>query len=402
MLCLVPLAAGAIAGYPCTDGYSTKAGEPLCATAYEAGCSKTTCCTAPKKCSEYSVAWMAASLANKGCLKDGAKDFFDRKKMTATVASPHGEAQVKAACCTPFSAAKCSDWAGVHSCAAGTSVKNDNAAAPDGTDGKSFSNVAKFREKCCVTNPKTCASYSVAWMAASLLNAGCLKGGAKDFFDKKKMTMAVASPHGDTEVKAACCTPFSSAKCSDWAGIYGCATGTTLQKNNAAAPDGTDGKSFSALTKFRAKCCVTTPTPPKTCATYSVAWMAASLLNGGCVKGGAKDFFDRKKMTVAVASPHGETEVKAACCTPFSLAKCSDWAGIYGCASGTALLSTDAAAPDGSDGKTFSNLAKFRQVCCKAPLKCSAYTGKEMASGAIMHAAPLGMAVVGMIAVWAL
>lgn len=293
MLCLAPLAASAIAGYPCTDGYSTKAGEPLCATAYEAGCSKTTCCNAPKKCSAYSVAWIAASLLGNGCLKDGAKDFFDKKKMTATVASPHGDAQIKAACCTPFSAAKCSDWAGVYGCAAGTSVKNDNAAAPDGTDGKTFSNVAKFREKCCATPPKTCATYEAAWILAAAANGGCLKGGAKDFFDRKKKTMAVASPQGETQIKAACCTPFSSAKCSDWVGVHTCAAGTTLQGANAAAPDGSDGKSFSAL-------------------------------------------------------------------------------------------------------------AKFRQVCCKAPLKCSAYTGKEMASGAIMHAASLWMAVVGMIAVWAL
>jgi len=293
MLCLAALAGSATAGYTCSDGYMTKAGDALCATPYEAGCSKATCCTAPK----------------------------------------------------------------------------------------------------------TCASYSVAWITASVLNGGCAKANAKDFFDKKKISATVASPHGETQVKAACCTPFSLAKCSDWAGVYGCAAGTSLQKDNAAAPDGTDGKKFSDVAKFRLKCCVTTP---KTCASYSVAWIAASLLNGGCAKANAKDFFDKKKMAVTVASPHGEAEVKAACCTPFSLAKCSDWAGLYGCAAGTNLLSTDAAAPDGTGGKTFTTLSKFRQVCCKAPLKCSAYTGNQVVSGAIMHATSLWVAVVGVIAMWVL
>jgi len=402
MLCFAALAGSATAAYTCSDGYSTKAGAPSCATAYEAGCSKTTCCTAPKKCSAYSVAWIVAQAANGGCHKDSNKAFFDKKKLAMTVASPQGDADITAACCTPYSSAKCSDWVGVHVCATGTSLQNDKAAAPDGTDGKSFSAVTKFREACCVATPKTCASYSVAWMTASLLNGGCLKGSAKDFFDKKKMAVTVASPHGDTQVKAACCTPFSSAKCSDWVGVHSCAAGTSLQKDNAAAPDGTDGKSFTALAKFQEKCCVTPPTPPKKCSDHSVAWILAQAANAGCHKDSNKAFFDKKKLAMTVASPQGEADIKAACCTPYSLAKCSDWVGVHTCATGMLLLSTDAAAPDGSDGKTFSTLAKFRQVCCKAPLKCSAYTGKEMASGGIMHAASLWVALAGVVAMWVL
>jgi len=491
------MAAATGSGYTCADG--PKAGEPLCATANEASCSKTTCCNAPKTCATYSAAWILAQAVNGGCQKDSNKDFFDKKKMAVVVASPHGETQVKAACCTPFSAAKCSDWTGIYACAAGTSVQNDKTAAPDGADGKSFTALAKFRETCCATTPKTCATYSAAWMLASLTSGGCLKDGAKDFFDRKKMAVVVASPHGDAQVKAACCTPFSSAKCSDWAGIYGCASGTvlhstdaaapdgsdgktfsalakyrqacckaplkcsayprkggcakdnakdffdkkkmavtvaspqgdtqvkaacctpflsakcsdwagvhgcvagtSLQKDSAAAPDGTDGKSFSDVAKFRAKCCAIPPTPPKKCSAYTVAWILAQAVNGGCQKDSNKAFFDKKKLAMTVAAPHKDADIKAACCTPYSSAKCVDWAGVYGCAVGTVLLSTDAAAPDGSDGKTFSNLAKFRQVCCKAPLKCSAYIGTEMASGAIMQATSFWLAVVGVIAMWVL
>lgn len=397
-MCLAILVGSVSGSFPCSDGFTTKSGEPSCATAYGSSCSTATCCIAPKKCSAYQAAWILAQAASGGCQANSNKAFFDNKKTAMTVASPHGEAEITSACCTPMSLAKCSDWAGVYGCASGTSFQKDNAAAPDGADGKTFSSVAKFREKCCITTPKKCSAYTSAWVIAAALNGGCAANSAKNFFDLKKAAVTVASPHGDAEVTAACCTPFSMAKCSDWAGVYGCASGTVLQKDNSGAPDGADGKSFSDVAKFRVKCCAAPPTPPKTCSDYSVAWTAAQLLGSGCAASNAKDFFDRKKLAVTVAAPHGDAQIKAACCTPFSYAKCSDWTGVYGCASGTVLLSTDAAAPDGSDGKSFSSLAKFRQVCCKAPLKCSAYTGTEV-SGAIMQAASLwvaGVAVIGM------
>jgi len=375
-------------------GIRKKVGEPLCTTADDSGCSKDTCCIAPKTCSQWSVAWIIAQGLNGGCQKNGNKAFFDTKKLAVAVASPHGEMDITSACCTLFSSAKCSDWTGTYGCAAGTSLQKDNSAAPDGTDGKSFSTVTKFQEKCCITTPKQCSAYSVAWILAQALNGGCQKDGNKAFFDKKKLAVAVASPQGDAEITSACCSPFSSAKCSDWAGVYGCATGTVLQGDNSAAPDAADGKTFSSVDKFREKCCAA---PAKSCSDYSVLWITAQALNNGCHKNGAKHFFDRKKNAVTVASPQGEAEVKAACCTPYSSATCSDWSGVYGCAAGTVPLSTGAAAPDGADGKTFSTLAKFRQVCCTTPLKCSAYGGSQ-ASGVIMHATSLWVAVVGMIA----
>ena len=386
-------------GYTCSDGYTKKLGEPLCTTAYNAGCSKATCCIAPKTCSQYSAAWIIKQGLNGGCQKNSNKAFFDTKKLAVAVASPHGDTEITSACCTPFSSAKCSDWAGVYGCVAGTSLQKDKSAAPDGTDGKSFSTVSKFREMCCITTPKQCSDYSALWIIAQAGNAGCQKDGNKAFFDTKKLAVAVASPQGDAEITSACCSPFSSAKCSDWAGVYGCVSGTSVQGDNSAAPDGADGKTFSSVDKFREKCCAA---PSKSCSDYSVLWIAAQALGNGCSENSAKDFFDRKKLATTVASPQGEADIKAACCTPYSSAKCSDWAGVYGCAAGTVLLSTDSAAPDSADGKTFSTLAKFRQVCCKTPLKCSAYVGDEKVSGAIMHATSLWVAVVGMIAMWLL
>jgi len=338
---------------------------------------------------------------NGGCHENNAKYFFDRKKLATTVASPYKNPEIKASCCTAYSSARCSDWAGVYGCATGTTLQKNNAAAPDGANGKQFSALAKFREKCCTATPKTCANWSGLWIVAQAVNGGCHENNAKYFFDRKKLATTVASPYKTPEIKAACCTAYSSARCSDWVGVYGCATGTVLQQDNAAAPDGTNGKSFSALAKFREKCCATPPTPPKKCSDYSVAWIVAQAANGGCHENGNKAFFDRKKLAMTVASPQGKAEITSACCTAYSSAKCSDWAGVYGCASGTVIQPADAAAPDGSDGKTFSALAKFRQVCCKAPMRCSAYTGTQT-SGAIMHVASLWVAVIAVIAIWVL
>merc|ERR1712064_59722 len=191
-------------------------------------------------------------------------------------------------------------------------------------------------------------------------------------------------------------TANSAAICSDWVGVYTCALGTTLQSAASAAPDGTDGNTFSSVDKFRETCCAT---PPRTCSEWSAAWIIAQAANGGCRKDGAKMFFDTKKSGATVASPHGEAEVKAACCTANSAAICSDWVGVYTCASGTTLQSAASAAPDGTDGNTFSSVDKFREVCCAVPLKCSAWTPGTDVDRAAIHAPFTMVTVAGAIAV---
>jgi len=146
-------------GYACDDGYTKRTGEPVCATALNSGCTDATCCVPPRTCSEWSGAWILAQAGNGGCRKDGAKMFFDTKKIGTVVASPHGDAQVKAACCTANSDAKCSDWVGVYSCTSGTTLSTASSAAPDGTDGNTFSSVAKFREVCCGI-PLKCSAFT--------------------------------------------------------------------------------------------------------------------------------------------------------------------------------------------------------------------------------------------------
>jgi hypothetical protein len=162
MMCLATFAGGAAAqytgGYGCSAGYTKQLGEPLCATAYSTGCSEATCCIAPKTCSQYSATWIIAQAVNGGCALNSNIAFFDTKKLAVAVASPQGDAEITSACCSPYSSAICSDWAGVYGCAAGTSLQKDNSAAPDGADGKTFSSVTKFREQCCITTPKMCSA----------------------------------------------------------------------------------------------------------------------------------------------------------------------------------------------------------------------------------------------------
>ena len=70
--------------------------------------------------------------------------------------------------------------------------------------------------------------------------------------------------------------------------------------------------------------------------------------------------------------------MKAACCTPFAQAKCSDWVG-FTCASGQMRVGTNNAPPDGTDGKSLTQ-AKYREMCCAVPMKCADYTVEETTS----------------------
>lgn len=252
--------------YPCPSGYTGKTGTPLCVGAMSSSCSTGRCCNPLPTCAKHSAAWIIAQAGNGGCRKDSAKMFFDTKKTTNVVASPQGEAQIKAACCTATADAKCSDWAAVLGvCPAGKTFVGTNGAPPDNSDGLTLSK-AKYHEMCCtttVTPPKKCSSFSVTWAAAQLAGGGCAKGGAKMFFDLKKTAVTVASPAGEAQVKAACCTPFADAKCSDWK-LLSCGAGTSIVGTKSAPPDNADGKMLSQA-KYRQMCCE----QPMKCVDYS-------------------------------------------------------------------------------------------------------------------------------------
>jgi len=202
------------------------------------------------------------------------------------------EDEVKATCCTPFSDAACSDWAPVlASCGSGTYLAGSVSAPGQGDNGNTLSQ-GSFNELCCAESAKcssftcpseyqlrsdagstscssnaascasdeccaaipTCLEYSVTWIASSLFGGGCAAGN--QFFDTKKNGDRVASPQGEDEVKAACCTPFSDAVCSDWAPLMpACNPSAYVKASNAAPPDADDGKSLSE-NGFSELCCV--------------------------------------------------------------------------------------------------------------------------------------------------
>jgi len=193
------------------------------------------------------------------------------------------------------------------------------------------------------------------------------------FFDTKKNAVTVAAPSADADVKAACCTAFSEAKCSDWSGVLGmCDAGQSFVGTTSAPPDNADGKTLSSA-KYKEMCCVAVAATPDTCSAHSVAWAITQLVGGGCAPD--TKFFDTKKNAVTVAAPSADADVKAACCTAFSEAKCSDWSGVLGmCDAGQSFVGTTSAPPDNADGKTLSS-AKYKEMCCvTASATCSDYS----------------------------
>jgi len=331
-------------------------GKTLTQAKFEEQC----CVETPKTCSDFKVDWVLAQGLAQGCMQN--TKFFDLKTLSVEVASPAGEAEVKAACCTPFADAKCSDWNSMSCSGSGKTKVDSNAAPADGSNGMTLTQ-AKFDEKCCVETPRTCSDFSVAWAISQGLGLGCAPD--TKFFDLKKLSVDVASPFGDAEVKTACCTPFADAKCSDWNSMS-CPSSKTKVASNAAPADGSNGKTLTQA-KFEEQCCVETP---KTCSDFKVDWVLAQGLAQGCMQN--TKFFDLKTLSVEVASPAGEAEVKAACCTPFADAKCSDWNSMS-CPSSKFLSSTASAPADGSNGMTLTQ-AKFEEKCCKEAMKCADFT----------------------------
>jgi len=269
VLAVVHVVTGA---YTCQSGYNTRSGTPLCAGAVGTTCTTFTCCEPVPTCASSSAAWVVAQALGQGCAKDSSKMFFDTKKMAVEVKSS-AEGDVKAACCTAYTNAKCSDWQLIKgSCPSGKDFVGTNSASSEGD-----LTTNKYREMCCVAAIKKCSSYSVAWVLAQALGQGCAKGNSKMFFDTKKMAVTVKSS-ADGDVKAACCTALADAKCSDWAALKSCASGTSIVGTNSAPTDSSDGKDLSQK-KFREICCKT----PMKCADYTVATEASRSISQATV-----------------------------------------------------------------------------------------------------------------------
>lgn len=180
------------------------------------------------------------------------------------------------------------------------------------------------------------------------------------FFDLHKMASPVASS-SDADIKAACCTAFSAATCADWT-LNSCPADRVKVGTNSAPGGGSNGMTLTQ-SEFETSCCVA---PTYTCESFTGTWVAAQLLGQGCATD--TGFFDLKKSGTSVASS-STADIKAACCTPFSQALCSDW-NLMTCAIGTFLVGTNAAP---SETNTLTN-ADYRSSCCRDALECSAWT----------------------------
>merc|ERR1740121_2020089 len=242
------------------------------------------CVTEPATCSSFSAAWLISQVVGAGCAQD--TKFFDLKTLNAEVGMPQEEADVKAACCTPFAEALCSDW-NTKSCSSDTVVVPTNTAPADGANGMTRSQ-DKFQELCCVTEPETCSSSSVAWLILQAAGGGCAED--TKFFDLKTLNAEVGGSQAEADVKAACCTPFAEAQCSDW-NAMSCSSGTFAVGTNSAPADAADGDNGMTLSQdnFQELCCETAmkckdftevvdATVPQTTASFFVLAMAATVV----------------------------------------------------------------------------------------------------------------------------
>jgi len=351
--------------YSCPSG-STELDGGKCDGGATSTCSVSTCCN-HKPCSTYSGNWLAAQLKGTGgCWTEGAF-FFDTKKLQNAVATPRGDNQIIAACCTPLSESKCSDWPIV--CANGKVKVGTNTAGTDSADGKSLS-PQEQQTRCCVDKPKTCGDYSFAWIALQLLNQGCRKNGKK-FFDLKKNKETVAT---DSEVESVCCSPVEKATCSDYTSLYNCPSGL-VRKDPLKVVGADDGYVLKKDT-FETKCC---GKKQQTCSDFKDGWVISTLGGNGCRANGAKSFFDLKKLSNPVSGD--EASVRKSCCTGTEHATCGDW-GLNSCKSGTYKKDNNIKAPANTDNKVGITDSTFKDTCCGPQLLCA-----DVANGAVSQAA---------------
>jgi len=278
-----------------------------------------TCCKTAAKCGEYELSWILAGAVGEGCADSSTAQFFDTKKAETELSALPNEEEIKATCCTPYSDAVCSDWATVlASCGSGTYLTGSVSAPGQGDNGNTMSQDS-FNELCCA----------------------------------------------------------ETAKCSSLT----CSSGYQLKSDAASISCSSDAASCTDD-----QCCTAIPT----CLDYSVSWIAASLVGGGCAADNSNKFFDLKKSGDQVASPQGEDEVTAACCTAYSDAVCSDWAPLMPACSPSKYVKTSSAAPpDADDGKTLSDDA-FSELCCVTYGTCS----DDEASSSSRSGAPLAFLIV--------
>jgi hypothetical protein len=263
------------------------------------------------------------------------------------------------------------------------------------------------------------------WAISQALGGGC--AADTKFFDLKKGTTVVGGSQSEADIKAACCTASADATCADWT-LKVC-TGTNPYRIVAANAPGDNSLSISD-TDFQDKCCGEKSTcesytcsagskksdassimcsgdaascadaqccdAPTMCSSYSVAWVLSQALGAGCA---ADDkFFDLKKATTTVGGSQSDADIKAACCTAFADATCADWSTVKSCVLGEVVDFTTAAPADGPATGTKTTLTgdKFKELCCKPPLKCAAYVAPTEAptevAAAFTLSIPLGVA----------
>jgi len=371
----VPTAKAKCSAHTCSSGKVkiSAAASTECASDV-ASCTDGQCCTASAraKCSSHACSGVLEKFpaaASTSCASNAASSCTDATccKNSALVA------RVEAACCTSFAAAKCSDW-NTRSCTvAGTYKVMSNSAPPDGANGKTLS-ASKFTQLCCAKKATKCSDFSAKMLLEQVLGSGCAADNR--FFDLKKKDVVVGGNAGDTQIKAACCTPFAEAKCSDWNTNVCTDAGTRKVMSNSAPADGANGKTLSAA-KFKELCCAK---KVQTCSDFQAKWLVAQVTGSGCATD--NKFFDLKKKDAVPAGAAGVTEVKAACCTPFAEAKCSDWNTNVCTDAGTRKVMSNSAPADGANGKTLS-ATKFKELCCaKKPMTCSNFAARWLVAQA--------------------
>jgi len=232
------------------------------------------------------------------------------------------------------------------------------------------------------------------------------------FFDLHKLANVV-SDSSDETVTAACCSAFADATCADW-NTMTCNDMTANYKvdTNSAPADMTEvngvmtGLSDST---FQGTCCSERATcgsytcsagslksgaastrclsnadsctdavccdAPQTCADYMGVWVAAQLVNGGCMV--QNHFFDLHKLANVVSDSSDET-VTAACCSAFADATCADW-NLMTCDDMTAnyKVNTNSAPADMTEVNgvmTGLSDSTFQGTCCSERATCGSYT----------------------------
>jgi len=239
---------------------------------------------------------------------------------------------------------------------------------------------------CCKLTGTLCSATNVLTG-----DAKCKAGSDKNvFWDLKKGASVVPSGGNDDDLRAACCTSCSDAKCADWQTVKvltGCGSGKMILGTNSLA---SADCSIPADDKYKEACCVDTPATPAAPTGPFCSGTGVVAGNTKCKTGSDKNvFFDLKKAAQKVGD--SDDSFRSTCCTSCSQATCADWQTVkfaVGCGSGKfinpeiALSSADCSIPDD---------AQYKATCCQEPKKCADYSaaGDSSVSGAFPKASSL-------------